>query len=127
MDTHQIVETLGNLTAPEMVQLTKKLEAAWGVQVVPLIGTSKVDQTGPDKIDAEEQTEFAVILLNEGAKKIEVIKLVRAEIGLGLKEAKELVESSAAAPKTIKEGLSKADAESLQRRLVEAGAKAEIK
>ena len=124
MNPDQIVETLGNLTAPELVALTKTLEAKWGVSATPQpapLGGSVIFSPPPP---VEDQTEFSVVLVSAGANKIGVIKEVRTATGLGLKEAKELVEG---APKTLKESVSKADAEALQQALQAAGATVEIK
>ena len=123
MNSEQIVTALGNLTAPELVKLTKELEVKWNVQAVPQAVTVKpVPDTKPDTV---EQTEFSVILVHSGSNKIGVIKEVRAAVpGLGLAEAKALVES---APKAIKEGATKEEAEEIKKKIEAAGAKAEIK
>jgi large subunit ribosomal protein L7/L12 len=123
LNTDQIAEALGNLSVVELIALTKRLEGEWGVQAVPQVSAPApvVDAPPPPKV---EQTEFSVHLASVPAdKKIAAIKVVKEATGLGLKEAKELVE---AAPKAIKEGMSKADAEELQKKLVEAGAVASV-
>ncbi|MAK60897.1 MAG: 50S ribosomal protein L7/L12 [Ponticaulis sp.] len=122
----QIVEDLSSLTVLEAAELAKLLEEKWGVSAaapaaVAMPGAGGGDAAAP----AEEKTEFDVILTDAGAKKINVIKVVREVVsGLGLKEAKELVE---AAPKPIKEGASKEEAEEIKKKFEEAGAKVEIK
>jgi large subunit ribosomal protein L7/L12 len=121
----QLVEDLGKLTIPEVVALTKKLEETWGVTAAPypqdFVGVPTKD---PGILIAEEQTEFTVSLVNAGEKKIEVIKAIRAATGLGLAEAKAFVEG---APKLVKEGIPKAEAEDLKRVLEAAGATVEMK
>ena len=110
----QIAEDLSNLTVLEASELAKLLEEKWGVSAAAPVAAA-----------AEEKTEFDVVLTDGGDKKINVIKVVREVVsGLGLKEAKELVES---APKPIKEGVSKDEAEELKKKFEEAGAKVEIK
>jgi large subunit ribosomal protein L7/L12 len=122
MNSEQIVTALGNLTAPELVKLTKELEVKWNVQAVPQAVTVKpVPDTKPDTV---EQTEFSVILVHSGSNKIGVIKAIREVTGLGLKEAKDLSEQ---APKTLKESLPKAEAEALRDTLVKLGATVELK
>ncbi len=122
MDQNQLVESLGNLTALEMVALTKKLEIEWGVTAAPPVQT--VFNPGHDDIVAAEQTEFTVNLVKAGESKIQVIKVVREAIGLGLKEAKDFVES---VPKTLKEGVSKSEADELQAKFTAVGATVEVK
>lgn len=118
----QIVEDLSSLTVIQAAELSKLLEEKWGVSAAAPVAAA----AGPAAAGevAEEQTEFEVILAAFGDKKINVIKEVRAITGLGLKEAKELVE---AAPKSIKEGIKKEEAEELKKKLEEAGATVEIK
>jgi len=118
----QIVEDLSSLTVMQAAELSKLLEEKWGVSAAAPVAAA----AGPAAAGevAEEQTEFEVILAAFGDKKINVIKEVRAITGLGLKEAKELVE---AAPKSIKEGIKKEEAEELKKKLEEAGATVEIK
>ena len=117
----QIVDHLSSLTVMEAAELSKLLEEKWGVSAAAPV----VAAAGPAAGEAaEEQTEFDVVLTAAGDKKINVIKEVRAITALGLKEAKELVES---APKSVKEGVNKAEAEELKKKLTEAGASVEIK
>ena len=119
----KIVEDLSSLTVLEAADLAKALEEKWGVSAAAAVAVS----AGPAAAAApaaEAQTEFTVVLAAAGDKKIEVIKEVRAITGLGLKEAKDLVEG---APKTVKEGASKADAEKFKKQLEAAGAAVEIK
>lgn len=117
-----VVKALGNLTVMEMIALTKKLEAQWGVKAEPP-PAQFVPQTPKENV--VEQTEFTVNLVSVPYdKKMSVIKIVRELTLLGLKESKELVE---AAPKTVKDGLSKADADEIVRKLTEAGAVIEVK
>ena len=122
-DLNSIVEQLSALTELEAADLAKMLEEKWGVSAAAAVAVA----AGPAAAAApaaEEQTEFDVILTGDGGKKINVIKEVRAITGLGLTEAKTLVES---APKAIKEGVSKADAEKIKKQLEEAGATVELK
>jgi len=121
-DLNAIVDQLSALTVLEAADLAKMLEEKWGVSAAAAVAVA-----GPAAAAApaaEEKTEFDVILTGDGGKKINVIKEVRAITGLGLTEAKTLVES---APKAIKEGVSKADAEKLKKQLEEAGATVELK
>lgn len=120
----QVVDFLSNLPVIQMAELIKSLEDKWGVKAAPAAVAVAAGGGGPAPAAAEEQTEFTVVLANAGANKIQVIKVVREITGLGLKEAKDLVE---AAPKPIKEGVSKADAEDFKKKLVEAGATIELK
>ncbi|KZK81200.1 50S ribosomal protein L7/L12 [Pseudovibrio sp. Ad13] len=120
-DLSKIVEELSALTVMEAAELSKLLEEEWGVSAAAPVA---VAAAGPAAEAAEEQTEFDVILVDAGAKKINVIKEVRAITGLGLKEAKELVEG---APKAVKEAVSKDEAAELKKKLEEAGAKVELK
>lgn len=122
-DLAKIVEDLSKLTVLEAAELSKMLEEHWGVSAAAPVAAAAA-AGGGDAAAAEEQTEFDVILAEAGAKKINVIKEVRAITGLGLKEAKDLVE---AAPKAVKEGVSKGEAEELKTKLEEAGAKVELK
>ncbi len=117
-----LVEEIGKLTLSEAAQLVKALEEKFGVSAAPVAAAA-----GPAAAAApvvEEKTEFDVVLKEGGANKINVIKVVRAATGLGLKEAKDLVDG---APKTVKEQLPKAEAEKLRKELEEAGAKVELK
>ena len=117
-----ILEEIKSLTILELNDLVKAVEEEFGVSAAAPVGV--VAAAGAAAPAAEEKTEFDVILTAAGASKLNVIKVVREITGLGLKEAKELVES---APKAVKEGLSKADAEALQKQLTEAGASVELK
>ncbi|EJF83846.1 50S ribosomal protein L7/L12 [Bartonella elizabethae Re6043vi] len=121
-DLAKIVEDLSNLTLLEAAELSKLLEEKWGVSAAAPVAVAAV--AGGAAPAAEEKTEFDVILVEGGAQKINVIKEVRALTGLGLKEAKDLVEG---APKPIKEGASKEEAEKIKSQLEAAGAKVELK
>src|SRR5690606_27466388 len=122
-DLAKIVEDLSNLTVLEAAELSKMLEEKWGVSAAAPVAVAAAGGAAPAAA-AEEQTEFEVVLAAAGDKKIEVIKEVRAITGLGLKEAKDLVEG---APKTVKEGASKDEAAKLKAQLEKAGAKVELK
>jgi large subunit ribosomal protein L7/L12 len=122
-DLAKIVDELSKLTVLEAADLAKLLEEKWGVSAAAAVAVAAGPAAGPAAA-AEEQTEFTVMLAAAGDKKIEVIKEVRAITGLGLKEAKDLVE---AAPKPVKEGASKDEAEKLKKQLEAAGAKVELK
>ncbi len=117
----QIIEQIKALTILELADLVKAIEEEFGVSAAPVAVAGAAVAAAPA---AEEKTEFDVILKNFGGNKLGVIKAVREITGLGLKEAKELVEG---APKTLKEAVSKADAEAIQKTLTEAGAEVEIK
>jgi len=124
-DLNSIVDSLSALTVMEAADLVKKLEEKWGVSAAAVAvagggGGGGAAAAAP----VEEKTEFTVILANAGANKINVIKEIRAITGLGLKEAKDLVEG---APKTVKEGVNKADADKMKAQLVAAGATVEVK
>src|ERR1700733_3192335 len=124
-DLNKLVDDLSKLTVIEAAELSKLLEEKWGVSAAaPVAMMAAGGGGGGAAAAAEEQTEFTVVLAKAGDKKIEVIKEVRAITGLGLKEAKDLVEG---APKTVKEGVSKADADKMKEALVKAGAKVDIK
>jgi large subunit ribosomal protein L7/L12 len=123
----QVIEWLSNQSVLEISGLVKALETKWGVSAAAPVAVAAAPAAGGGAAAAapvEEKTEFTVILKEGGANKIGVIKEVRAITNLGLKEAKELVEG---APKTVKEGASKADAEEIKKKLVAAGATVEIK
>src|ERR1700749_4883550 len=122
----KIVDALSSLTILEAAELSKLLEAKWGVSAAAAVAVAAAPAAGgaAAAAPAEEQTEFTVILAAAGDKKIEVIKEIRAITALGLKEAKDLVEG---APKTVKEGVSKEDAEKIKAALEKAGAKVELK
>jgi large subunit ribosomal protein L7/L12 len=120
----KIVEDLSSLTVLEAAELAKLLEEKWGVSAAAAVAVAAGPAAGAAAAPVEEQTEFTVVLAAAGDKKIEVIKEVRAITGLGLKEAKDLVEG---APKPVKEGASKEDAAKLKAQLEKAGAKVELK
>jgi large subunit ribosomal protein L7/L12 len=121
----KIVEDLSSLTVLEAAELAKLLEEKWGVSAAAAVAVAAGPAAGPAAAaPVEEKTEFTVILAAVGEKKIEVIKEVRAVTGLGLKEAKDLVE---AAPKPVKEGITKEEAEKIKAALEKAGAKVEFK
>jgi large subunit ribosomal protein L7/L12 len=123
-DLQKLVDELSKLTVLEAAELSKKLEEAWGVSAAAPVAVAAAGGAGGGAAPAEEKTEFTVVLVDGGDKKINVIKEVRAITGLGLKEAKDLVEG---APKTVKEGVAKAEAADLKKKLEEAGAKVELK
>jgi large subunit ribosomal protein L7/L12 len=123
-DLQTIAENLSALTILEAAELVKMLETKWGVSAAAPVAMAAAGGGAGAEKKAEEQTEFTVTLTVAGDKKINVIKEVRAITGLGLKEAKDLVEG---APKTLKEGVTKAEAEEIKKKLAEAGATAEIK
>ena len=121
----QIIDQLSNLTVMQIADLTKKLEEKWGVKAAPAAVAVAAPAAGAAAAaPKEEQTEFTVELTSAGDKKINVIKVVRELTGLGLADAKNLVE---AAPKTVKEGVAKAEAEDWKKKLEEAGAKVTLK
>ena len=124
-DLNAIVDSLSGLTVLEAAELVKKLEEKWGVSAAAVaVAAGPGGGGGAAAAPVEEKTEFTVILAASGANKINVIKEIRAITGLGLKEAKDLVEG---APKTVKEGVNKADAEKMKAQLVAAGATVEVK
>jgi len=123
-DLAKIVEDLSNLTVLEASELSKMLEEKWGVSAAAPVAVAAAGAAGAPAEAAEEQTEFDVILAEAGANKINVIKEVRAITGLGLKEAKDLVE---AAPKAVKEAISKGEADDIKKKLEDAGAKVTVK
>jgi len=123
----QVVDFLSKMSVLDLAALTKELEDKWGVKAAPVAvtaGPSTSAGPGGPAAPAAEQTEFTVVLTDAGANKIGVIKAVREVTNLGLKEAKDLVDG---APKTVKEGVSKADAENIKKKLTEAGAKVDVK
>ena len=120
----QVVDYLSNLPVIQIAELIKTLEDKWGVKAAPVAVAAGPAAAAAPAAAAEEKTEFTVELKDAGASKINVIKVVREITGLGLKEAKDLVEG---APKAIKEGVSKAEAEDFKKKLEEAGAKVELK
>jgi large subunit ribosomal protein L7/L12 len=121
-DLAKIVEELSKLTVLEAAELSKMLEEKWGVSAAAPAAAAAA--AGPAAAAVEEKTEFTVMLVAAGDKKIEVIKEVRAITGLGLKEAKDLVEG---APKTLKDGVNKQEADEIKKKLEAEGAKVEIK
>ena len=123
-DLAKIVDDLSSLTVLEAAELAKLLEEKWGVSAAAAVAVAAGPAAGAAAPAAEEQTEFTVVLAGVGDKKIEVIKEVRAITGLGLKEAKDLVEG---APKPVKEGVSKDEAEKIKATLEKVGAKVELK
>jgi large subunit ribosomal protein L7/L12 len=124
-DIAKLVEELSKLTVLEAADLAKALEEAWGVSAAAAVAVAGPAAGGGAPAEAaEEKTEFDVILTGDGGKKIQVIKEVRAITGLGLTEAKTLVES---APKAVKEGVNKAEAEEIKKKIEEAGGTVEVK
>ena len=123
-DLAKIVDDLSSLTVLEAAELSKLLEEKWGVSAAAAVAVAAPAGGAAAAAPVEEKTEFDVVLTDAGAQKINVIKEVRAITGLGLKEAKDLVEG---APKTVKEAANKADAEKLKAQLEAAGAKVELK
>ncbi|MBL0338891.1 MAG: 50S ribosomal protein L7/L12 [Rhodospirillaceae bacterium] len=123
-DLQQLVNDLSKLTVLEAAELSKKLEQAWGVSAAAQVMSAGPAAGAAAAAPAAEKEDFTVVLVNAGANKINVIKEVRAITGLGLKEAKDLVEG---APKNIKEGVNKAEAQDLKKKLEDAGAKIELK
>jgi len=121
----QIIDSLSNLTVIQIADLTKKLEDKWGVKAAPVaIAGAAGPAAAAPAAAAAEQTEFTVILANAGSNKIQVIKAIREITNLGLKEAKDLVDG---APKEIKAGVSKDDAEGIKKKIAEAGGTVEVK
>jgi large subunit ribosomal protein L7/L12 len=122
----QVVDFLSQMSVLDLAALTKELEDKWGVKAAPIAVAAAPGAAagGGAAAPAAEQTEFTVVLTDAGANKIGVIKAVRGVTNLGLKEAKDLVDG---APKTVKEGVSKADAETIKKKLTEAGAKVDVK
>ncbi len=123
-DLAKIVEDLSALTVLEAAELSKMLEEKWGVSAAAPVAVAAAGGGAAAAVVEEEKTEFDAILVDVGANKINVIKEVRAITGLGLKEAKDLVE---AAPKAIKEGVSKAEAADIKKKMEDAGAKVDVK
>jgi len=121
-----VFEKLGSMSVLELVELKKKIEDEWGITAAAPVAVAAAGAApaGGDGAAAEEKTSFDVVLTGAGQQKIQVIKVVRAVTGLGLKEAKDLVDS---APKPVKEGIAKDEADSLKAQLEEAGASVELK
>ena len=123
-DLNKIVEDLSSLTVLEAAELSKLLEEKWGVSAAAPVAVAAAPAAGGGEAAAEEKTEFDIELSESGSNKIAVIKEVRTITGLGLKEAKDLVE---AAPKAVKEGATKEEAEEIKKKLEDAGATVELK
>lgn len=121
LTNEQVIEHIGNMSVLDLANLVKEMEEKFGVSAAP-VAVAGAGAAGGEA--AEEKTDFTVVLAEAGAKKINVIKEIRGITGLGLKEAKELVES---APKPVKEGVEKAEAEEIKKKLEAAGAKVELK
>lgn len=119
-----ILETISNMTVMEIVDLISAMEEKFGVTAAAAVAAAPVAAAGGEAAAAEEKTEFNVVMTSFGDNKVGVIKVVRAITGLGLKEAKDMVEG---APSTVKEGVSKDEAETLKKQLEEAGAKVDVK
>jgi len=124
VDTDKVVEQLGGMTVLELVELKNKLEEEWGVSAAAPMAMAAPAAAGGDGAAVEEKTEFDVMLTAAGGQKIQVIKVVRAVTGLGLKEAKDLVDG---APAAVKEGVPQDEADTIKGQLEEAGATVEIK
>ena len=120
----EVISYLSNLTVIDLVNLTKALEDKWGVKAAPVAAAAAPAAAGPAAAPAEEKTEFTVVLKGGGANKIGVIKVVREVTGLGLKDAKDLVDG---APKDVKVGVNKAESDDIAKKLKDAGAEVEIK
>ena len=119
-----VFEQLGTMTVLELVELKKKIEDEWGITAAAPVAVAAAGGAGDGAAAAEEKTAFDVVLTGAGQQKIQVIKVVRAVTGLGLKEAKDLVDS---APKAVKEGVAQEEADTIKGQLEEAGASVEIK
>ena len=120
----EVINYLSNLTVIDLVNLTKALEDKWGVKAAPVAAAAAPVAAGAAAAPVEEKTEFTVVLKNGGANKIGVIKVVREVTGLGLKDAKDLVDG---APKEVKAAVSKTEAQDIEKKLKEAGAEVELK
>jgi len=120
----EILDAIAGMTVLELSELIKQMEEKFGVSAAAAVAVAAGPAAAAAAPAAEEKTEFDVVLMAAGEKKVEVIKVVRAATGLGLKEAKDLVDG---APKTVKEALPKADADALAKQLADAGAKVEVK
>ena len=119
----EVFDSLGKMSVLELVELKKKIEDEWGITAAAPVAVAAVG-AAPAAAEAEEKTSFDVVLTGAGQQKIQVIKVVRAVTGLGLKEAKDLVDS---APKAVKEGIAQDEADSIKAQLEEAGAEVELK
>jgi large subunit ribosomal protein L7/L12 len=124
MNKAEILDAIAGMTVLDLSELIKAMEEKFGVSAAAAVSAAPAAAAAAAAPAAEEQTEFTVMLLAAGEKKVEAIKVVRAATGLGLKEAKDLVDG---APKAVKEGISKADAAALKKQLEDAGAKVEVK
>ena len=124
LSNEELIEALSSKPIMEIMDLVKSLEDKWGVSAAAPVAVAAAGGAAPAAAAAEEQTEFNVVMSSFGENKVAVIKVVRAVTGLGLKEAKDLVEG---VPSTVKEGVPKAEAEDVKKQLEEAGAKAEVK
>ena len=122
--TDKVFDELGKMTVLELVELKKKIEDEWGITAAAPVAIAAPGGGGGGEAAAEEQTAFDVVLTAAGGQKIQVIKVVRAITGLGLKEAKDVVDS---APKAVKEGIPREEADSIKGQLEEAGATVEVK
>ncbi len=120
----QVIEYLSSLSVMDIAKLTKTLEEKWGVKAAPVAVAGPAGPAAPEASKAVEQTEFTVVLTAAGTNKIQVIKAIREITNLGLKEAKDLVDG---APKEVKAGVSKQDAEDIKKKITEAGGAVEIK
>ena len=120
----EVINYLSNLTVIDLVNLTKALEDKWGVKAAPVAVAAAPAAAAPAAAPVEEKTEFTVVLKSGGANKIGVIKVVREITGLGLKDAKDLVDG---APKEVKAGINKAESEEITKKLKDAGAEIEVK
>ena len=124
LSKQEVLDAVGAMSVLDLSDLIKMMEEKFGVSAAAAVAAAGPAAAGPAAAAVEEQTEFTVILLAAGEKKVEAIKVVRAATGLGLKEAKDLVDG---APKAVKEGINKADAAALKKQLEDAGAKVEVK
>jgi large subunit ribosomal protein L7/L12 len=124
MAVDKVFDELGKMTVLELVELKNKIEEEWGVTAAAPVAVAPAGGGGGDGAAAEEKTSFDVVLAAAGGQKIQVIKVVRAVTGLGLKEAKDLVDS---APKPVKEGVAQEEADTIKAQLEEAGAEVELK
>jgi large subunit ribosomal protein L7/L12 len=124
MERAQILEAVSNMTVLELSQLIKDMEEKFGVSAAAAVAVAGPAAGGPAAAAVEEKTEFTVVLTAVGENKVNVIKAVREITGLGLKEAKDLVDG---APKSVKEGVNKADADAIVKKITDAGGKVEVK
>jgi len=124
MAVDKVFDELGKMSVLELVELKNKIEEEWGITAAAPVAVAAAPAAGGDGAAAEEKTSFDVVLTAAGGQKIQVIKVVRAVTGLGLKEAKDLVDS---APKAVKEGVAQDEADSIKAQLEEAGASVEVK